>query len=83
MIEWETNNNAVLCSKCQRPLTLPHAHIHFHYGPEGLSDAARDQLAKLAGCGFGDDVGALGRDVCMACFREILSLIAAWRDGGR
>ena len=81
VIEWEKSNE-VLCSQCGKLLTIPYAHIHFHYGTEGLSEAAREQLRKYAGLGYGDDVGFLGRDMCMDCFRELLSLVAEWRGAG-
>ena len=81
MIDWE-QGEVVVCSQCRKPLTIPSAHIHFHYGTEGLSEAAVKQLQEHAGAGHGDAVGKLGQEMCMACFRELLSLIAAWRQNG-
>ena len=77
-IEW-VEDEGVKCSRCGRPLTVPFAHIHFHYGVEGLSDEARAQLRLLVGRGQGDDTGPLGRDMCMSCFRELIGIIAKWR----
>jgi len=82
-IEWEKSDD-VVCSKCGQPLTIPYAHIHFHYGAEGLSEKALAQLRDLVGNGHGgkghgDDVGLLGQSICMACFRELIELITEWR----
>ena len=81
MIEWETSN-AMLCSQCRQALTVPHAHVHFHYGTEGMSAQAQAQMHDLVGRGHGDDTGKLGQDMCMACFRELVGLVARWRRGG-
>ena len=54
--------------------------LHFHYGSEGLSERAKAQLQTLVGRGYEDDVGRLGQDMCMNCFRELIGLIASWRD---
>ena len=78
MIDWE-KSGVMACSKCGRDLTVPYAHVHFHYGTEGLSERAKTQLCDLVGRGQGDNVGPLGQDMCMACFRELLDLIAKWR----
>ena len=80
MINWK-KSEVVACSKCKGPLTIPYAHVHFHYGIEGLSEKAQNQLRDLVGRGQGDDVGPLGQDMCMACFRELLDLVAQWREG--
>jgi len=78
MINWETSD-AILCSKCGGPLTIPAAHVHFHYGREGLTAKAQAQLHGLVGQGYGEDIGPLGNDMCMDCFRELIELIAEWR----
>ena len=78
-IEWEKSDE-VVCSKCGEPLTIPYGHLHFHYGSEGLPERAKAQLQALVGRGYGDDVGRLGQDMCMSCFRELIGLIASWRD---
>ena len=80
-IDWE-KSEGVICSKCRGPLTVPYAHLHFHYGTEGLSEKAIAQLRELVGEGHGDDVGPLGQDMCMNCFRELIELIAEWRRRG-
>jgi len=80
MINWE-KCEVIACSKCGGGLTTPYAHVHFHYGTEGLSERAKTQLRDLVGQGHGDDVGPLGQDMCMACFRELLDLVAEWREG--
>ena len=79
MIDWE-KSEGVACSKCGQPLTIPYGHLHFHYGIEGLTERAKTQLHDLVGKGHGDDVGRLGQDMCMACFRELIELIAEWRE---
>jgi len=78
-IEWEKSDD-VVCSKCRGPLTIPYAHIHFHYGTEGLSEKAINQLVGLVGEGHGDDVGPLGQNMCMGCFCELIELIAGWKE---
>ena len=77
-IAWEKSDE-VVCSKCGHPLTIPYCHVHFHYGAEGLSQKALDQLQVLVGKGHGDDVGALGQDMCMACFHGLIELVAGWK----
>jgi len=77
-IAWEKSDGLV-CSKCGGPLTIPCAHIHFHYGAEGLSQKAVTQLQGLVGKGHGDDVGLLGQPMCMKCFRELIELLADWK----
>jgi len=78
MIDWE-KSEVMACSKCGGALTVPYAHLHCHYGTEGLSEKAKTQLRDLVGLGNRDEVGPLGQDMCMACFRELLDLIAKWR----
>lgn len=77
-IVWEKSDE-VVCSKCGGPLVIPYAHVHYHYGTEGLSEKGIKQLHDLVGKGHGDDVGLLGQSICMACFRELIELIAEWR----
>jgi len=76
-IEWAPSD-AVVCNRCGKPLTVPFAHLHFHYGTEGLSDAAKAQIQELVGPGHGDAVGELGKEMCMGCFRELIQLISDW-----
>ena len=79
MIDW-AESDGVVCSKCGGALTIPFAHVHFHYGTEGLSEKAKTQLQGLVGVGYGDEVGPLGEDMCWRCFHELLEVISSWRN---
>ncbi len=80
-IIWEKSAD-VVCTTCKKPLTIPYAHIHFHYGSEGLSENAKGQLYDLVGKGHGDDVGFLGQDICMSCLRNLIELVTKWKGMG-